>query len=119
MGGACARNAPPLPPDLGDRPPSQRLLVGDAESAEGRMDCTQLKNEAIHVRATIGGYEQVIAGNRGQNQAAVYIGSAIFLPALLAARTDEDTKKSLDDLQVKRDRIDRLSKAKACGTDAN
>ena len=39
--------------------------------------------------------------------------------ALLAARTDEDTKKSLDDLQVKRDRIDRLSKAKACGTDAN
>lgn len=110
----CARNAPPLPPDLSHLPPEQRLLAGDAESPEGRMDCPALQQEAEQSRAQIRQYEGVILANRGQNQAAGYIGAALFLPALLAVRNDDDAKKNLDQLQAKADRIDRLRKAKGC-----
>lgn len=117
--GACARNAPALPPDLGHLPPNQRLLVGDAESAEGRMDCPELQQAATQSRVDIDRFEQAIASNRGRNQAAMYFGGVIFPPAYLAVRTDEDAKKALDELQSKRDRIDRLSKAKRCPAGGN
>jgi hypothetical protein len=110
----CARNAPPLPPDLGHLPPDQRLLTGDAESPEGRMDCPALQQEAAQNRAQIRQYEGVILANRGHNQAVGYIGAAIFVPVLLAAKNDDDAKKNLDQLQAKADRIDRLGKARSC-----
>ena len=42
------------------------------------------------------------------------VGGVLFLPLLLAIKPDSDAKKTLDDLQMQRDRIDRLSKAKGC-----
>ncbi|NQW52560.1 MAG: hypothetical protein HQ465_15095 [Rhodospirillales bacterium] len=110
----CARNAPQLPPDLGHLPPEQRLLVGDQESPEGRLNCPGLKEEAARANAASRQLEGVIASNRGYNTAIIYVSS--FLPPLaLVARTDEEAKTSLDTLQVRRDRIDRLAKAKNCG----
>lgn len=111
---ACARNSPALPPDLSHLSPEQRLLAGDAESPEATMDCAALKDEAARNRVAKQQYEGVIHGNRGQNQAAAFIGGAVFLPAYLATKGDEDAKKNLDQLQAQADRIDRLSKAKAC-----
>jgi hypothetical protein len=110
----CARNAPPLPPDLSHLPPEQRLLVGDAESPEGRMDCVALQQEAAQNRTQIRQYEGVILANRGHNQAVGYIGGVVFTPLLLAAKNDDDAKKNLDQLQAKSDRIDRLGKARGC-----
>jgi hypothetical protein len=48
---ACARSSPPLPPDLSHLPVDQRLLPGDAESPEAKLDCAQLKAEASQIRA--------------------------------------------------------------------
>ena len=110
----CARNAPQLPPDLGHLPPEQRLLVGDQESPEGRLNCPELKEEAARANAASRQLEGVIVSNRGYNTAIIYVSS--FLPPLaLVARTDEEAKTSLDTLQVRRDRIGRLSKARNCG----
>jgi hypothetical protein len=56
----------------------------------------------------------VTKGNRDHNQAVVYVGGVLFPPLLLAIKPESDAKKTLDDLQMQRDRIDRLSKAKGC-----
>ena len=111
---ACARNSPALPPDLSHLPADQRLLVGDADSPEARMDCAALKEEAARNRASKQQYEGVIVANRGQNQAAAYVGGVLFVPALLATRNDDEAKQNLDQLQAQADRIDRLSKARRC-----
>jgi hypothetical protein len=112
---ACARNSPALPPDLGHLPPDQRLLAGDSDSPEAKLNCAELKEEAERTRAAARQFEGTIAANRGQNQAIVYF-SGLLPPLALAARNDEEAKKSLDGLQVRSDRLDRLSKAKGCGT---
>ena len=51
---ACARNSPALPPDLSHLSPEQRLLAGDAESPEAKMDCAALNDEAARNRITPG-----------------------------------------------------------------
>jgi hypothetical protein len=112
LASACARESPALPPDLGMRPPEQRLLPGDAESAEARLDCRGLAQQYESNRDAAAKIEGVIAGNRGHNQAVTYVGGVLFLPLLLAIKPDSDAKKTLDQLQAQRDRIDRLAKAK-------
>ncbi|MDP1751993.1 MAG: hypothetical protein Q8L22_21295 [Reyranella sp.] len=111
---ACARNSPPLPPDLGHLPPAQRLLQGDAESPEAKLGCPELKEESERIRMAASQNEATIAGNRSHNQTVSYVGGALFAPLLLAARNDDDAKKNLDELQTKKDRVDRLLQAKGC-----
>ena len=111
----CARQSPALPPDLSSRPPDQRLVAGDLESAEARLDCAGLAQEYDNNKQAAAKIEGVIAGNRGHNQAVTYVAGVLFPPMLLAIKPDSDAKKTLDDLQAQRDRIDRLSKAKRCG----
>jgi hypothetical protein len=112
--GACARPSPQLPPDLSHIPAEQRLLAGDAESAEGKLDCAGLVAERERNREAASKLEAAIAANRGHNQAIGYFSAVVFPPLLFAVRPDDDSKKVLDELQVQRDRIDRLSKAKRC-----
>lgn len=110
----CARNAPSLPPDLSHLPATERLLAGDLESAEGKLDCGALENDSSRSRALSKQLEEMIASKRGQNQAVGYFSALLFPPLLLAAEHSAEAKKVLDDEQAKRDRIDRLSRAKAC-----
>jgi hypothetical protein len=114
--GGCARSSPELPPNLSDRPPEQRLLQGDSESAEAKLDCAGLLQERERNRTTSSELEQKISGNRGHNQAVGYIGGVLFPPLLLAIKSDSDLKTTLDQLQSQRDRIDRLSQARKCTT---
>ena len=112
--GACARPSPALPPNLSDLPPEQRLLAGDNDSAEGKLDCAGLAAERERNRVTAEQIEKAIAANRGHNQAVGYFSGVLFPPLLLAIRPDSDSKKTLDELQVQRDRIDRLIRARKC-----
>ncbi|HYD47319.1 MAG TPA: hypothetical protein VEB21_03185 [Terriglobales bacterium] len=114
LAGACARQSPQLPPDLSSMPAEQRLLMGDTESAEGKLDCPALAAEYESNKDATAKLEHLIAANRGHNQGVVYVGSLLFLPLLLAVKPDDDAKKTLDQLQTQRDRIDRLAKAKGC-----
>jgi hypothetical protein len=114
---ACARSSPQLPPDLSHLPAEQRLLPGDLESPEAKLDCTALKQEAESTKASVKTYEAAIAANRGHNQGVGYFSAVLFPPLALAIRNDEEAKKSLDQLQAKADRLDRLIKAKGCETD--
>lgn len=107
---ACARNSLELPPDFSHLPPSQRLLAGDLESPEAKLDCAQLASESDRIRSAISRNEAQIASNRTHNQVVLLSGQVLF-PAF---RMDEDAKKTLDELQVRSDRIDRLSKARGC-----
>ncbi len=111
---SCARDSPALPPDLSHLPPGQRLLAGDLESPEAKLDCAQLAEEGGQVRVAMGQNEGQIDSNRGHNQAVAYVGGALFLPLMAATRNDDEAKKALDALQVRRDRIDRLSTARGC-----
>jgi hypothetical protein len=90
-----------------------RLLAGDSESAEGRLDCPGLASEYDRNKEATARLEALIAGSRAHNQTVVYVGGVLFPPLLLAVKPDDDAKKTLDELQSQRDRIDRLSKAKA------
>jgi hypothetical protein len=112
--GACARSSPELPPNLSDRPPEQRLLAGDSESAEAKLDCTGLLQERERNRQTTDELEKKIADNRGRNQAVGYFAGVLFPPLLLAVKPDSDIKTTLDQLQVQRDRIDRLTQSRRC-----
>jgi hypothetical protein len=114
LAGACAREAPGLPPNLSDRPAEQRLLAGDLDSAEAKLDCAELAAERSRNRATADQLEKAIAGNRGHNQAVGYFSAVLFPPLLLAIKPDSDAKKTLDELQAQRDRIDRLRAAHRC-----
>jgi hypothetical protein len=114
LAGACARQSPQLPPDLSARPPEQRLVAGDTESAEATLDCPGLAVQYDHNKEATAKLEQLIAGNRGHNQSVVYVGGVLFPPLLLAVKPDDDAKKKLDELQIQRDRIDRLAKARSC-----
>ena len=112
--GACARQSPTLPPDLSARPPEQRLMAGDGESAEGKLDCPGLVAEYERNKEATSKLESLIARNRGHNQGVVYVGGLLFPPLLFAVKPDDDAKKTLDELQTQRDRIDRLAKARSC-----
>jgi hypothetical protein len=114
LAGACARAAPGLPPNLSDRPPEQRLLAGDLDSAEAKLDCRGLADERERNLQTTDQLEKAIAANRGHNQAVGYFGGVLFPPLLLAFKPDSDAKTTLDQLQSQRDRIDRLTKARKC-----
>jgi len=98
------------------QPSSTRAATARRRSGkpEGKLNCPELKEEAVKANAASRQLEGIITSNRGYNTAIIYVSS--FLPPLaLAARTDEEAKTSLDSLQVRRDRIDRLAKAKNCG----
>jgi hypothetical protein len=112
--GACARSSPELPPNLSDRPPEQRLLPGDSDSAEAKLDCAGLIQERDRNRATTAELEKRIADNRGHNQAVGYFAGVLFPPLLLAVKPDNDIKTTLDQLQAQRDRLDRLAHAQKC-----
>jgi hypothetical protein len=114
MLGACARASPDPPPDLGRLPPAQRLLPGDLESPEAQLDCAALKVQRESNRTQASDLGVVIAGHRQQNQAAGYIAGVLFPPALLAVQNDTGAKQTLDELQKRNDRLDRLSAAKGC-----
>jgi hypothetical protein len=111
---ACARTSPQLPPDLSHLPADQRLMPGDLDSPEAKLNCAALKQEAESTKASVKTYEAAIAANRGHNQGVGYFSAVLFPPLALAIRNDEEAKKSLDQLQTKADRLDRLSKAKGC-----
>ena len=78
------------------------------------MDCLALKQEAATAKADVQKNEAVIAANREHNQAVGYFSGVLLPPLVVAIRNDDAAKKSLDELQSKADRIDRLSKAKGC-----
>jgi hypothetical protein len=104
--GACARPAPALPPDLSSRPAEQRLLPGDAESAEAGLDCPGL---ALKYQRN-----KEIAAKIDHSQGVPYLHGIGWLSLPLTIKTNSDLKKILDEMQLQRDRIDRLSKAKGC-----
>jgi hypothetical protein len=89
-------------------------LPGDDDSAAGKLDCAALVAERTRNLDATGQLERAIAGNRDHNQAVGYFGGVLFPPLLLAIKPDSSAKKTLDDLQAQRDRIDRLSKARHC-----
>jgi len=111
---ACQRAAPPLPPDLSHLPATQRLLPGDQESPEAQLDCTALRREAARNQDLSIKLEEAIATERSSNQAIGYVATVFFPPLWLAARTDAEAKETLNNLQNKQDRINRLIKSKPC-----
>lgn len=91
------------------------MLPGDADSAEGQLDCAGLRQAAAATKREIAAYESTIAANRGHNQAVGYVSAVLLPPLALALRNDDDAKAALNRLQLQSDRIDRLSKARRCG----
>jgi hypothetical protein len=111
---ACQRNALDLPPDLSHLPPEERLTPSDLTSPDAKLDCPTLVQNAAKDRAVIKDLEAAIAANRQHNQTVGYVASVLFPPLWFAVRTDSEVKATLDTLQERRDRLDRLVAARKC-----
>jgi hypothetical protein len=61
-----------------------------------------------------GELDAIIQSNRHDNQVIGYIGSVTLPPLMLAAEMNADEKRELDGLQVERDRLYQVKRAKAC-----
>lgn len=109
----CARPAVELPPDTGALPPSARLTENDRGAPEARWDCGRLRSALRNNEDESSALEKKIQGERGRNQAAVFV-AAYLPPAVLAANQQQQKKQRLDELQIQRDRLHRLIAAKAC-----
>ena len=112
---ACARSAPELPPDYGSSSAQESLTLEQFDPVEAALDCEAIDKRMAMIKSEQAQYEARIRGNRSQNQAATYIGSVLFLPALLATEGDHAAKKELDRLQAQWDRMTGLKRLKDCG----
>lgn len=78
------------------------------------MTCTQLAAASKTAEMEGKALEQVIASNRGSNQALGYFSAVVLPPLALAMKANDAEKTRLDELQLQRDRINRLATAKNC-----
>eukprot|EP00439_Symbiodinium_sp_Y106_P087797 s1_g333.t1 len=79
----------------------------------------ELREEAYKVKLDENKQESqrlndVINGNRDQNQAVGYVAAVAFPPLALATESNTEEKEGLDRLQAERDQLYRVKRVKAC-----
>jgi len=111
---ACARSARDLPPDLSALEPSQRLLSGDRLSSEYKMPCEDLLHELDSVKAEITSVEAKLQRIRDSNQSKSVAGALILTPIWLTMDNAKEAKKTLDELESRKERIERIAQARDC-----
>jgi len=93
----CARPAPDLPAPFTSASTPQT-------DAQARLDrCAALKSEIAVLRDEIRVVEEVIAGDRHEDQAAGYFAAVLFPPAMLLIDQKREQKNALDDRQARID----------------
>lgn len=102
----CARSAPSLP--------SSNASAANLSADEKAMTC-ELANERLGTnKLAAQKLEQEIASNRQSNQTAGYLAGALFPPLALATESNSAEKIDLDRLQLERDRLYIVIRAKRC-----
>ena len=112
--GGCARNAPALPPELGNDEAAIAKAMAAVPQAVKQMSCKQINLEIENLAKHDSYLEEKIQANRGKNQFAGYIAGVLFLPAIFAVDNDDGTKSMLDENQLRRDHLVIAYRAKEC-----
>lgn len=112
--GGCARNAPALPPELGNDEAAIAKAMAAVPQTVKQMSCKQINLEIENLAQHDSYLEQKIQANRGKNQFAGYIAGVLFLPAIFAVENDDGTKTMLDKNQMHRDHLVVAYRAKEC-----
>lgn len=111
--GACAHSARNLPPDLSRLDPPQRLLAADRDSVEYRLACDALLQERGVVTAKINAIEKNLQQVRSDNETKSVAG-LILSPIWLGMDDAREVKKSLVEMESKKERIERVAQARGC-----
>lgn len=111
---ACARQAPSLPPDYGDGAMDSTQAVKSLPAHIQALSCGDIDRRLALIEKNDRALEETIRANRATNQAAGYIASVIFPPALFAAEHDGVAKGELNQNQEKRDQLLLVQKNKRC-----
>lgn len=110
----CAHSARELPPDMSALPPAQRLLPGDTASPEYSLSCSELDTELATTRAALSRMETQLGGTQADNQSKGIAGVLIFTPIMLTMEENELMKTQYRELDVKRERLQRIAQARHC-----
>jgi len=111
---ACANPARDLPPDLSTLAPSQRLLPEDRQSAEFQLSCDTLVKELDAISTKTAAVQGSLQQARNDNQSKSVAGLLILTPIWLTMDNAEETKKTLAELETRKERIQRIVQAKGC-----
>ena len=105
---ACSTSAPPLP--LQDRP--ERTF----SSEDVNLSCDEIAREWESLSRERQALSSRIGENRTRNQAAVYVGFAVFPPALILTEGNDTEKLRMVEIQSRRDTLIDLARTKACAS---
>eukprot|EP00435_Cladocopium_sp_Y103_P078295 s1_g2034.t1 len=104
---ACARAAPSLPS-------AASVSASSLTEAERSMSCADIEVKLDENKQESQRLNDVINGNRDQNQAVGYVAAVAFPPLALATESNTEEKEGLDRLQAERDQLYRVKRVKAC-----
>ena len=110
----CAHSARDLPPDMSHLPPSMRLLAGDTESAEYKLDCKEINTALVNTRIHLKQIENDVLGFQSDNQKKGLIGITVFSPAMLLVGDNPALSKEYQECDQMRERLLRIAQARQC-----
>lgn len=110
----CAHSARDLPPDMSHLPPSMRLLSGDMESSEYKLDCKELTLVLANTREHLKQLEKDVLSMQSDNQSKAFTGITVFSPAMLLISDNPALSKDYQESDQMRERLLRIAQARQC-----
>ncbi|MBK4717918.1 hypothetical protein JJL56_03465 [Azospirillum sp. YIM DDC1] len=92
----------------------RNLRHDDFASEDLTRSCEMIEVESKENARVIVRIQDDILANRERNQAALYFGSVIFLPALVAVKPEIDERELISTLQKRQDVLSNLAKFNKC-----
>jgi hypothetical protein len=95
--GGCVGSAPPLPSDTTSVSALRHSNIADFSPADQAMTCPQIADEQTAIISKMRADNLVIDGNRGRNEAALYVAglSLVALPVALATVQNDAERKDV------------------------
>lgn len=114
--GGCVGSAPPLPPDTTSMTALKHTTLSDFSPADQTLTCQQIADEEMSIADKMRADNLAIEGNRGRNQALLYVASlsVVTLPVALATVQNDTERKEVLSLYSRRDVLMKLVAVKTC-----
>lgn len=111
--GGCSTGAPPLPVDTTGVNRTTELKAADFSAEDRALSCEAILKERTGLRQAMEQANADIRVNGQNNQYATFF-SAFLLPAILAAKSNEEEKNILVLAQARIDTLNQLHVFKKC-----
>jgi hypothetical protein len=91
-----------------------RLLPGDMESSEYKLDCKELTLVLANTRDHLKQLEKDVLSMQSDNQSKAFTGITVFSPAMLLISDNPALSKDYQESDQMRERLLRISQARQC-----